>query len=476
VTHPLPGDDDMLDFAVDYGEFASALNVATLPSEVQDAVRTNLFDTLACAVAGRGAPGARELSELVCGWGGKPEASVLWSDVRVPAHHAAWINGVTAHARDYDDTHDGAILHAGVSVIPAALAAAELSERPVSGADLFAGIVAGAELICRLGIATRIGIIDAGFIFSGLFGHFAATAAASRVLGFDGPGTANAIGIAYSQAAGTHQVTRDGALTKRMQPGFAAKTGLLSVALAQTGINGARDVFEGYDGLSRTYLQGELDSAELRAGLGQRFHMTELSYKPYPCCRFNHTAMDAALQIRNQAGFEADAVTAVRVGCNRQAWEAVATPIAVRKAPQTVVQAQFSICYTIACALQQGSLGLSDFTEEALQRPEIRRLSALVEPSIDEDIEREWGRNISPCAVEVETSGGVYRARVDLPRGNRERMMSDAEFDAKLDDCLTFSKFSESNLTTDRFRQLLAAMETAPDVRPLIGRLARLEW
>src|SRR3546814_3282591 len=104
-----------------------------------------------------------------------------------------------AHARDYDDTHDAAVLHAGVSVVPAALAAADIAGRPVAGADLLAGLVAGLELICRLGMATGIGIIASGFIYSGLFGHFAATAAAARVLRLSPEATVNAMGIAYSQ-------------------------------------------------------------------------------------------------------------------------------------------------------------------------------------------------------------------------------------------------------------------------------------
>ncbi len=98
-----------------------------------------------------------------------------------------------AHARDYDDTHDAAILHAGVSVVPAALAAAEL-RGGCSGADLIAGIAAGLELVCRLGVATTIGIIESGFIYSSLFGYFGAAAAAARVLGFDAADTLNAHG------------------------------------------------------------------------------------------------------------------------------------------------------------------------------------------------------------------------------------------------------------------------------------------
>ena len=109
------------------------------------------------------------------------------------------------------------------------------------------------------GVATRIGIIESGFIFTPLFGHFAATVAAGRVLGLDAPKMVNALGIVYSLVAGNHQVTRDGALTKRMQPGFAAQSALISVQLAQRNISGAQATFEGADGFLRVYLRDRCD-------------------------------------------------------------------------------------------------------------------------------------------------------------------------------------------------------------------------
>src|SRR5699024_9077159 len=113
-------------------------------------------------------------------------------------------------------------------------------------------------------------------------------AATARVWRLSADQMVNALGIAYSQAAGTHQVTRDAALTKRIQPGFAAKTAQISVAMARAGIQGARNSFEGTDGLFRSYLHDRYDPARLREGLGWSYDLLDISYKPYPCCRFNH--------------------------------------------------------------------------------------------------------------------------------------------------------------------------------------------
>src|SRR5437899_4276012 len=172
------------DFAAVLSRFACGLSLNKLAAPVIEAAKMNLLDTLVCAAAGSSAQAVAETHELAAEWGGAPQATILGFGDKVPAHHAAWVNGTMAHARDYDDTHDAAVLHAGVSVIPAALAASEL-RGGASGADLIAAIAAGLETICRLGIATRIGIVESGYMYTPLFGHFAANVAAGRVLGLD---------------------------------------------------------------------------------------------------------------------------------------------------------------------------------------------------------------------------------------------------------------------------------------------------
>jgi 2-methylcitrate dehydratase PrpD len=458
------------EFAAEYAAFAAALRGENLPAHVAAAARANLLDTLACALAGRTAPGVEDVAALVTEWGGAPQALLFGSNIRVPAHHAALANGMMAHARDYDDTHDAAILHAGVSVIPAALATAEMYPL-ATGADLLAGIVAGLELVCRLGMATTIGIIESGFIYSSLFGYFGAAVAVGRIAGLDAAGIQNALGIAYSQAAGTHQVTRDAALTKRMQPGLAAQAGVLSVQLAQRGIRGAQGVFDGVDGLFRTYLRNGYDPARLRQDIGQHWEFLDLSYKPYPCCRFNHTAIDAALAIAAQPGFNPAAVTRITAGVNSQSYQAVCTPPDIRQHPTTVVQAQFSIPFTVAAALIDGGVGLHHFSAEGLRRPDILALAARVECSVDDAIERDLSRSISPTALMVQAGNVTYQQRVDLPGGHPKAPMTDAARRAKLLDCLRAGGPAWRDDTPDRLTQLVAGVAQLAQGRTLVDAM-----
>lgn len=454
------------DFASTFAAFSSSLSVEELASDVIAAVKADLFDTLACATAGYSGEGVSNLVDMISDWGGKPEATIWCTGIRVPAHHAAWANGMMSHARDFDDTHDAAVLHAGVSVVPAAIAAAE-SRPGVTGGDLLAGIAAGLELICRLGLATKVGIIESGYMYTSLFGHFAATAAVARVLRLSHEQTINALGVAYSQAAGTHQVTRDAALTKRVQPGFAAKTGLISVAMTLAGIRGAQRTFEGVDGLFRSYFKGAYDPDRLRDGLGQRYELLKLSFKPYPCCRFNHTAIDAALQIRPRLGGDAQ-IRRITAYVTRQSHEAVGTPIDMRRRPQTVVQAQFSIPYTVACALRRGAVTLADFTADGIQDPGVREIAALADVVTDAEIERDWSRSMSPTRLVVETDQGTFEARVDYPRGHFASPMSSDDFDAKMLGCLAVSGLAWPPDTIAGLRAAIEGLGEATDVRSII--------
>jgi len=459
------------DFSAILARFAARVSTENLPPQAIAAAKANIFDTLACAAAGSSAPAVAEARELATEWGGAPQASILVLGDKVPAHHAAWVNGTMAHARDYDDTHDGAVLHAGVSVVPAALAAAELAGG-ASGADLLAGVAAGLETICRLGVATQLTIVESGFMYSPLFGHFAATVAAARVLKLAHAQFVNALGISYSQVAGNHQVTRDAALTKRMQPGFAAMGALLSVQLARKGIRGVQNTFDGADGFLRVYLRDKCDRAVLRDRLGEHFEFTQLSYKPYPCCRFNHNAIGAALSLREAIGKRVDRIRSVRVGLNHQAYEAVCTPVEVRKAPRTIVQAQFSIPYTVAAALVDGSVRLGHFTEAGLQRQDILAVAQKVEGYVDPEIQRTSGRSVTPALVQVEMEDGTsHSVRVDVPLGHPSRPMSVADFDAKALDCVRAAAKPLRDGADRVLRTTVDALESLDDMRRLVAVL-----
>jgi 2-methylcitrate dehydratase PrpD len=134
-----------------------------------------------------------------------------------------------------------------------------------------------------------------------------------------------------------------------------------------------------------------------------------------------------------------------------------------------VVQAQFSICYTIACILVNGKIGLADFVPEALLRSDILALAGKVTPLVDDEIERQWGRNISPTRIEVVAGGKVFTVQVDEPKGRPSQPMSTADLRSKLEDCLSFGGFAASR--ADIFETTIDGLEQSADVAAEVRKL-----
>ena len=459
------------DLAADLARFAAHLDIADLPPDVIAAAKTNILDTLACGLAGSSSKGIAEVAGLVQGWGGAAQADLFVFGGQYPAHHAAFVNGGMCHARDYDDTHDAALLHAGVTTVPAAIAAGQL-RGGISGADLVVAVAAGLEVTCRLGVATLVDIVESGFIYTALLGHFGATAAAARALGLSDAQTMNAFGIVYSSVSGNHQVTRDASLMKRLQPGLAAQAAVTAVQLATLDIRGAQGVFEGADGFFRVYLQGRADAAMVRQDLGQRYELLGLSYKPYPCCRDTHAAVDAALQLRRRMPRRAEEIESIRVGLTAPGYQMVCTPEAVRRAPKTIVEAQFSVPYTVAAAWIDGALEIRHFSDEGLGRADILDLAERVLPYVDTEIDEKWRRSVTPAKLTVQfRDGQTLEARVDFPKGHPTNPMSAAEFAAKAIDCAAFAGKPLGADTASRLISAVNALETVQDVSELVSIL-----
>lgn len=456
------------DLVVDLAHFVAGLCVTRLDAEVVKAVKTNILDTLSCGLAGSSAKAIGEVLSLVQEWKGASQAEIFVFGGKVPAHHAAWVNGGMCHARDYDDTHDAAILHAGVSAVPAAIAAGQL-RGGLSGADLIAAVAAGLEVACRLGVAIKVDIIESGFIYTSLLGYFGATAAAGRALGLNAEEMLNAFGIVYSSVAGNHQVTRDASLMKRLQPGLAAQAAVVAVQLAKRGIRGAQQVFDGADGFFRVYLRGRADSEVARQDLGKRFELLNLSYKPYPCCRDLHAAADAVFEARAKMPRPASDIQTIRVGVTAPGYQMVCVPEEVRLAPRTIVEAQFSIPYAVAASWIDGRLGMQHFTDEGIARPDILSLASRVRPYVDAEIDRDWHRFITPARVIVQfRDGQQVEARVDYPRGHPKNMMTDAEFASKARDCASFAaKPLDADIAT-RLAAAVAKLESCADISELV--------
>lgn len=335
-----------------------------LPAATRVATCNDILDTFGCLLGGSGAPGIAELVRIIGGWGGAPQSQVMLWRQRLPAPQAAMLNASMAHALDFDDTLDhGGSIHPGASVLASSLAVSDMLGG-VSGQRLVLAVALGLDVSCRVALASTL---DRGWHRTAAMGVFGAAAASGKLLGLNVEQMVNALGIAFSQAAGNRQCIVDSALTKRLQAGQAAGSGVLAAILAAEGFTGAHDIFLGRFGFFELYQPNGHDPAKLLEDLGRKFRGDELSFKPYACGRPQHAMLDAAIAARNQLGLGI-AVDVADIANVRVA--AAAATIAEhfngaphKRRPTQIVEAQFALPYLIAAALAHGCVGITEVAD-----------------------------------------------------------------------------------------------------------------
>lgn len=439
-----------------------------IPEAVVAITKKEILDTLGVAVAGFAQPGAKELLEMVSDWGGKAESSIIGSKLKVPAPHAAQVNATMAHTRDYDDVHETAVMHPGLVTIMPALAMAELMGG-LSGKELIAAVALGVDMICRLGLATRPGVspIQTGWHFTTLYGYPTAALTAGRILKLDEEKMLNAFGIAYHQCSGNGQCVTDGALTKRMGPGFAVRGGMTAALMAAKGITGAKNSLEGEQGLYQVYHQGQYDRDILTHDLGRHFEGINVSLKPYPCCRGIHASIDAALAVATKHRIKAADIKDILIATGEANHRLLCTPFEAKVRPRNPVDAQFSIPWGIAAALLKGSVTVADYTPDAIANQEMLGLTAKIRAEADSTLNS--ARGVEPARVTIAMNNGeTFSAQVDRATGSPAQPMSFEGCIGKFKDCTSLAGDWMPKRNVEQAIELVATLEKVKDIRELI--------
>jgi 2-methylcitrate dehydratase PrpD len=437
----------------------SAIRFDTLAARTVMSARRLVLDSLAVALAGSGCRDVQVLADLTAGWGGRPESTILGSERRVPAPVAALVNGTMIQALDFDDTHDPSGAHTASTVLAAALAVAEARHR--SGRDLIAAVTAGVELAGRIGLACTDKI---GWTSTAVYGAFGAAAAAAHALRLSAEQTRHALGIVISQAAGTTQTAVDSPLSKHMQSGFAAKAGVLSALLAEQGVTGVDNVFEGKFGFFPLYKANRYRLEPLMADWGGHYEIDALSLKPFPSCRATHAAIEATLALAAAHSLRAGDVARVRVVVPPVAHNLTGKPFVEGSNP--MISAQFSLQYTVATALHHGSVSLRHFTLDAIRNPAIRALMERITVAVED------GGEFAPARVEVHTTAGRdLHQTVSALKGGPDCPLTDDELLAKIEDCLTFAPPGTTVLDAKALQRRVDDLDTITDVGDLAASL-----
>lgn len=444
-------------------EFAAAFPGAGIPATARDAAARSLLDTLACAVAGLAEESTRILLDTVATGAPAGPCTAVGLDRPIAAREAALINGCAAHALDYDDTHDLAVLHPGVAVIPAALATAE--SLGASGRALLDAIVVGYDVQVRVALAATRAPGHTGWHYTSACGIFGAAAAAGRLMGLKPGALASALGLACAQACGTLQSEHDGTWAKRLQPGLAAAGGILAARLAARGFRGPPEALEGTFGFFRVYLR-EFDPAPVLESLGQRFEVERTSLKPFPTCRFTHAPAGALRELMRANRLHADALESIEARVTNAAFAEVCEPLADKVRPKSRVHAQFSLPYALACVADHGTVTLADLTEEAIRREDLLALAGRVRCVRDQELEARWGEKIGEAEVRIRTREGLALGARALPPGGPGSPMDDLDREAKIRECLAWGG---ADLQPSLLTEVVNAMRQTGDVT-VVGR------
>lgn len=443
------------------GAYVANLRFEDLPTEVPERARNLMIDLVGSIVrAGRESDSTPSIMRTIerLGLGAEGEARVFGQKRGYGPATAALLNGILGHSLDFDDTHADSSLHPSAPVVPAALAAAEMTG--ASGRDLLVAIAAGFEVCCRLGNALDpTSHYARGFHPTATAGTFGAAAAASKLLGLDAAGIASAFGVAASQAAGSLQFLVNGGWNKRYQVGAAAMNGLIAATLASEGFVGAANAIEGKHG----FLHGYTDNARpdmATAGLGSVYETMKIGMKPYPSCRYTHAAVDGLIALRNEHGWSADDVIDVTVGLHRNGIVLTAAPLEEKQRPKTVVDGQFSMPFAAAVALHQGSFGWDDYA--LLGDPGIEAIAARIDVRQDERLEglhHPFGAHI-----DVRTAEGSYPLMIHDPSGEPDSFPPLERMEEKF---MTLARPVLGNAASALYTRL-AAMEDIADIRNLL--------
>ena len=448
------------DYSLRLCETIASWRYDNLPADVVRTLKFFLIDTLGVIGGAPNAPGIRELNARLSKWETSGSATGLIGKRSYSPPTAALANGAAAHALDFDDQHDPARVHTNCVVLPTLLATAEDIGK-VSGKEFLLAYAVGAELHARLGLACY-NSLGKGWHPTMVMGTPAAALAAGRLLKLDPERMRYALGMAYHQTSGSAQSMRDGVISKRLGAGFAARAAVLGAFLGADGLTGTRRTLEGNAGLFALYERDEAKPEILTDRLGAHWRIREYSFKPYPCCRCNHTAIGLGIKLRTD-GVKPSDVKSVEIGMGNVNWLTVGEPYDVRR--DSVVHAQFNAAYSFARALTDARVDLRSYQKPAISDPAVVALAAktrvVSDPAIDPTA-------IEPARVKVAlASGKTIEVKSDTIKGSPQEPMSEEELMNKFRGCLEFG-LNASRADADRLADAVMNIDTATDAAAAI--------
>ncbi len=402
-----------------------------LPAEVQERMLGCFVDLTGALIlgsrSGQFKAGLR-LAESVFGVGDIP---VIGSDKRFSFAGASAAMGHSSNAYDIDDGHNLTRAHPGTSFVGAILAAAY--EKNVTRSEFLATMLVAYETTIRMGAAMMEYYQYAHS--SGTFGAVGVAAGVGRLYGFTREQINNVLSVSEFNAPlvpGIRSVEYP-SMNKDGVP-FGVMVGVLAVLNTMCGFTGNKHMLEADE--YRSYLDD----------LGEKYQVMDLYFKPYPCCRWGHPAIDACTGLMREHNLKPEDIEQVTVYTFKRA------TMLSKIVPNTADEAQYNIAYPVAASLVHGDFGLEQVMEENLHDPAVLAMMKRLTFAVDEALDARFPAE-RICRAEIVTTDG-------------RRLVSD--------ECEPRGEAKENirlSWLVDKFMRMTAPMLSAEDQQAVIALL-----
>jgi len=448
------------------GKFVASAKYEDIPEDVIELGKKSILDGLGLALAG-----SRAQTGTICGQylehlgicDGK--ATLIGSSRKASPRFAAFVNGVSIHADDFDDTQlsaakdrvYGLLVHPTVPVLPAVLALAE--GRTISGKEFMLAYHLGVEVACKIAEAISPRHYQDGFHSTGTCGPLGSAAACAKVFQFGPVKILNTLGLAASQSGGLRE--NFGTMAKPFQAGHAAESGLLSAELVSLGWTAAEQILEAERGFFHAF-GGSFDPGAIMNRLGKpwTFASPGISLKPYPSGSLTHPAMTELARLIDVHKLQPSQVQKLDVGANHQM-----TTTLLHHRPKTGLQAKFSMEFCMAILLLRGKAGLSEFSDHVVQGADVQEMIDRVNFYVDPEAESAGYDKMTSLLKIHLNDGRVITSRADFAKGSPTNPMSFEEVAAKLRECAEFAVWPKQK--AEKLITYIKTLDSARDLSAL---------
>jgi 2-methylcitrate dehydratase PrpD len=440
-----------------------ALKYQDLPREVIQKAKEAFLDTIGVTLAGTQSDSSDILNAYVEEVGGRKEATVIGKKKKDSVVNAVLVNSAAGHVLDYDDVSWSIIGHPAVVAFSPALALGEkLHSR---GKDIIAAFVAGYETIACIGRGLVPDFCEKGWHSTATIGPFGAAAVCGKLYKLDDAKMNMALGICGSLAAGVKG--NMGTMTKHLQVGRAASSGVTAALLAIRGYTASNAILEGKDGFFHVFAQRS-DMNQINDQFCKPFDLVTggAIFKKWPSCYSTHPCIEAVTILAEKHKLRPEDVEKIEI---------LSTPLVndvlFYHDPKTGFQAKFSDEFCAAVSITKRKAFIPEFKDEVVRDSVIRSLIKKTTLSTDPEL--------SKCGYALPSDEGPTKTKVHImlkdgrklfqevaiAKGAPQRRLSMDELAEKYENCAALViKKDHVSKSID----LIMNMDKMDDISPLM--------